>query len=133
MHPLLLRLLKKRETALAQPAHWRNSASLMGSQQPISRRDDHSHAAFVVTRRLALPKLASAHQDANDGAIAPGTNKTTLDGFSEKRVMSIIARLKDGTYRFHPARRTHSHPFKHKMGQMPHRESLLTLYIAGSA
>jgi RNA-directed DNA polymerase len=27
---------------------------------------------------------------ANDGAITPGTNKTTLDGFSEKRVMSII-------------------------------------------
>src|SRR6266704_2584709 len=50
---------------------------------------------------------AYANIYANDGAITPGTNKTTLDGFSEKRVMSIIARLKDGTYRFHPARRTY--------------------------
>jgi RNA-directed DNA polymerase len=50
---------------------------------------------------------AYANIYANDGAITPGTNKTTLDGFSEKRVMSIIARLKDGTYRFYPARRTY--------------------------
>src|SRR3989442_13907000 len=50
---------------------------------------------------------AYANIYANDGAITPGTNKATLDGFSEKRVMSIIARLKDGTYRFHPARRTY--------------------------
>jgi retron-type reverse transcriptase len=50
---------------------------------------------------------AYANIYANDGAITSGTNKTTLDGFSEKRVTSIIARLKDGTYRFHPARRTY--------------------------
>jgi hypothetical protein len=43
----------------------------------------------------------------NDGATTPGVDNTTLDGFSEERVASIIARLKNGSYRFRPARRTY--------------------------
>ena len=34
-------------------------------------------------------------------------DNTTLDGFSEERVATIIARLKNGSYRFKPARRTY--------------------------
>jgi retron-type reverse transcriptase len=50
---------------------------------------------------------AYAHIYSNDGAITKGVNDTTLDGFSEKRVKSIIQRLTDGTYHFKPVRRTY--------------------------
>lgn len=50
---------------------------------------------------------AYANIYANGGAITPGVNKTTLDGFSEERVASIITRLKNGTYRFQPVRRVY--------------------------
>ena len=44
---------------------------------------------------------------ANEGAITKGTDEVTLDGFSEERVVAIITRLKSGTYRFKPTRRTY--------------------------
>ncbi len=50
---------------------------------------------------------AYANIYANQGAITPGVDKQTLDGFSEERVASIMARLKNGTYRFRPVRRTY--------------------------
>ncbi len=43
----------------------------------------------------------------NDGALTQGVDEVTLDGFSHQRVTSIIARLKAGTYRFKPVRRTY--------------------------
>lgn len=49
---------------------------------------------------------AYANIYSNDGAITKGGDDTTLDGFSEERVTSIIQRLKDGTYHFKPVRRT---------------------------
>ena len=50
---------------------------------------------------------AYANIDANKGAITPGVDTTTLDGFSEQRVTAILTRLKTGTYRFGPTRRTY--------------------------
>jgi len=50
---------------------------------------------------------AYANIYANTGAITPGAGKLPLDGFSEERVTSIMARLKRGTYPFHPVRRTY--------------------------
>jgi RNA-directed DNA polymerase len=44
---------------------------------------------------------------ANAGAMTPGVEEVTLDGFSEERVTSIMTRLKSGTYRFQPVRRTY--------------------------
>jgi len=44
---------------------------------------------------------------ANEGAITKGIDEVTLDGFSEERVVAIITRLKNGTYRFKPTRRTY--------------------------
>src|SRR5215469_14242113 len=44
---------------------------------------------------------------ANNGATTQGVDEVTLDGFSEQRVLSIIARLKDGSYQFQPVRRTY--------------------------
>lgn len=50
---------------------------------------------------------AYANIYANKGAITPGVDQLTLDGFSEARVASIMTRLKSGTYRFQPVRRTY--------------------------
>jgi group II intron reverse transcriptase/maturase len=50
---------------------------------------------------------AYANSYANTGAITPGVNAVTLDGFSEERVASSITRLKNGTYRFQPTRRVY--------------------------
>src|SRR5258707_12830269 len=62
---------------------------------------------FRLLENPILWHEAYANIYANDGAITPGTDNTTLDGFSEKRVEAIIARLKNGRYRFRPARRTY--------------------------
>lgn len=42
---------------------------------------------------------------ANDGAMTPGTDNTTLDGYSEKRIAGIIESLKNHSYQPKPARR----------------------------
>jgi group II intron reverse transcriptase/maturase len=63
-----------------------------------------------LCRLLENPRLwheAYANIYANAGAMTPGVNEVTLDGFSEERVASMIARLKSGTYHFHPVRRTY--------------------------
>src|SRR5207245_196424 len=62
---------------------------------------------FRLLENPILWHEAYANIYANDGAITPGTDITTLDGFSEERVTSIMARLKNGTYRFQPVRRTY--------------------------
>jgi retron-type reverse transcriptase len=49
--------------------------------------------------------MAYADIAPNKGAATPGTDGQSLDGYSEQRVRSIIARLMGGTYRFTPARR----------------------------
>ena len=39
------------------------------------------------------------------GAMTPGTDTETLDGFSVKRIEEIIGKLKDHTFQFRPSRR----------------------------
>jgi group II intron reverse transcriptase/maturase len=43
----------------------------------------------------------------NKGATTQGTNDTTMDGFSDERVMNIITLLKEEKYRFKPSRRVY--------------------------
>ncbi len=50
---------------------------------------------------------AYAHIYPNKGALTPGVNKSTMDDFSDERVDALIAKLKDGTYRPKPSRRTY--------------------------
>lgn len=73
----------------------------------ISKQGKPLNGLFRLLDNPILWHEAYANIYANDGAITPGTDNTTLDGFSEQRVASIIARLKNGSYRFHPARRTY--------------------------
>ncbi len=73
----------------------------------ISKQGKPINGLFRLLETPILWHEAYANIYANDGATTPGTDNTTLDGFSEERVASIIARLKNGSYRFHPARRTY--------------------------
>jgi group II intron reverse transcriptase/maturase len=52
-------------------------------------------------------KKAYSEIYANKGAITPGSSKETLDGMSEKRIASIIQRIRTETYKWQPVRRTY--------------------------
>src|SRR5215467_2779481 len=71
----------------------------------ISKQGKRINGLFRQDR--VLWHEAYAHIYANKGALTPGVDGVTLDGFSEARVASIIARLKSGTYRFQPTRRVY--------------------------
>jgi len=73
----------------------------------ISQQGKRINGLFRLMENPILWHEAYANIYANDGATTKGTNDVTLDGVSEKRVMAIIARLKDGSYRFQPVRRTY--------------------------
>jgi group II intron reverse transcriptase/maturase len=73
----------------------------------ISKQGKPINGLFRLLENPLLWNEAYANIYANDGATTPGTDGTTLDGFSQRRVEAIIRRLKDGSYRFQPARRTY--------------------------
>ena len=73
----------------------------------ISKQGKCLNGLFRLLEDQVLWYEAYANIYANKGAITPGVDDVTLDGFSEKRVASIITRLKDGTYRFQPTRRVY--------------------------
>src|SRR5215472_14497430 len=73
----------------------------------ISKQGKSLNGLFRLLEDRVLWYEAYAHIYANKGAITPGVDEVTLDGFSEERVASIITRLKNGTYRFKPTRRTY--------------------------
>ncbi len=73
----------------------------------ISQQGKRINGLFRLMEDPILWYEAYANIYSNDGAITKGVDDTTLDGFSEKRVESIIQRLKDGTYHFKPVRRTY--------------------------
>jgi group II intron reverse transcriptase/maturase len=73
----------------------------------ISRQGKRMNGLFRLLENPILWHEAYAHIYTNKGAITPGVDSQTLDGFSEERVASIMTRLKNGTYRFGPVRRTY--------------------------
>ncbi len=73
----------------------------------ISKQGKCLNGVFRLLEDRVLWYEAYANSYANKGAITPGVNEVTLDGFSEERVASIIMRLKNGTYRFQPTRRVY--------------------------
>ncbi len=73
----------------------------------VSQQGKPMNGLFRLMEGPILWYEAYANIYANDGAMTPGVDGTTLDGFSEARVASIIKRLKDGSYRFKPVRRTY--------------------------
>ncbi|HZR41038.1 MAG TPA: reverse transcriptase domain-containing protein [Ktedonobacteraceae bacterium] len=73
----------------------------------ISKQGKCLNGLFRLLENQVLWHEAYANIYANKGAITPAVDEVTLDGFSEERVTSIITRLKNGTYRFHPTRRVY--------------------------
>ncbi len=73
----------------------------------ISQQGKQINGLFRLMETPLLWYEAYANIYANTGALTPGVDSTTLDGFSEERVTAIITRLKTGTYRFRPTRRTY--------------------------
>ena len=73
----------------------------------ISQQGKRINGLFRLMENPILWYEAYANIYANDGAPTKGVDDVTLDGFSEKRVMASIARLKDGSYCFQPVRRTY--------------------------
>lgn len=73
----------------------------------ISQKGKRLNGLFRLLENPILWYEAYANIYSNDGAITKGVDGSTLDGFSENRVASIIARLKDGSYRFQPVRRVY--------------------------
>jgi group II intron reverse transcriptase/maturase len=73
--------------------------------EDISKQGKRINGLFRLMEDQILWHEAYANIYANKGAITPGVDEVTLDGFSEERVASIIKQLKDGTYQFQPVRR----------------------------
>ncbi len=73
----------------------------------ISKQGKRLNGLFRLMEAPILWHEAYANIYANEGAITKGIDEVTLDGFSEERVRAIITRLKSGTYRFQPTRRTY--------------------------
>ncbi len=73
----------------------------------ISKQEKRINGLFRLLQNPILWHEAYANIYANKGAITPGVDSLTLDGFSQERVTSIMTRLKNGTYRFQPVRRTY--------------------------
>ena len=73
----------------------------------ISKQGKRLNGLFRLMEAPILWHEAYANIYANEGAITEGTDTVTLDGFSQERVEAIITRLKSGTYRFKPVRRTY--------------------------
>ena len=75
--------------------------------ETVSQQGKPINGIFRLLEDPILWHEAYANISANKGAMTPGVDEVTLDGFSEERVTSIIERLKSGTYRFQPVRRTY--------------------------
>jgi group II intron reverse transcriptase/maturase len=73
----------------------------------ISKQGKRLNGLFRLMEAPVLWHEAYANIYANEGAITKGIDEVTLDGFSQERVRAIITRLKSGTYRFQPTRRTY--------------------------
>ena len=64
--------------------------------EDISKQGKRINGLFRLMEDQLLWHEAYANIYANKGAITPGVDEVTLDGFSEERVASIIKQLKDG-------------------------------------
>ena len=71
----------------------------------------HPDGTFDRLYRYLLREdiYAAAYQNlyANDGALTKGINDDTADEFSIQKVRTIIASLRDGTYKASPVRRVY--------------------------
>ena len=73
--------------------------------EKVSKRGKKVQDLFTIMRNHdSLWLQAYANIYANHGAITPGVNRNTLDGFSDERVTNIIQLLEEDRYPFHPSK-----------------------------
>ena len=76
--------------------------------EEVSRKGKKVQDLFKIMRtHESLWLQAYANIYANKGAITPGINKNTLDGFSDERVKNIIHLLEEDKYQFSPSKRVY--------------------------
>ncbi len=73
----------------------------------IAKQGKRLNGLFRLLEHPILWQEAYANIYSNHGALTPGVDAVTLDGFSHERVASMIARLKEEKYRFRPVRRVY--------------------------
>ena len=74
------------------------------------RNADRGWVNFDLYRLLYRPELYEVAYErikSKPGNMTPGTDGTTLDGFSRTVIADLIERLRDESFQFRPARRTH--------------------------
>ena len=72
-----------------------------------SNREQTFTRLYRYLLRPDIYYLAYQNLYANNGAATKGVSDDTADGFSEKKVLAIIEKLKNGTYQPSPVRRTY--------------------------
>ena len=73
----------------------------------VSRSGKSINGLFRLLETPALWMQAYQKIHTNKGAITPGVDRTTMDGFSDERVFNLIELLKTDRYRPKPVRRTY--------------------------
>lgn len=73
----------------------------------ISETGKRVNGLFRLLENPTLWLQAYAKIYANKGAVTPGIDGKSLDGFSEERVLRIIKQLKEGRYSFQPVKRVY--------------------------
>ena len=79
----------------------------VGSLPTVVRSGRRVNGLFRLMKAPLLWELAYQKIAPNKGAMTPGVDGETFDGFSPEKVRSIISRLADGTYRPSPVRRVY--------------------------
>ena len=79
----------------------------VGSLPTVVRSGRRVNGLFRLMKAPLLWELAYQKIAPNKGAMTPGVDGETFDGFSPEKVHSIISRLADGTYRPSPVRRVY--------------------------
>ena len=79
----------------------------IGSLPTVVRSGRRVNGLFRLMKASLLWEMAYQKIAPNKGAMTPGVDGETFDGFSPERVRSIIERLAAGTYRTQPVRRVY--------------------------
>lgn len=79
----------------------------LGSIPGLSRQGKRINGFSRLMAEPFLWEQAYAEIASNKGALTRGATENTFDGFSLERVNGIIARIKEGSYRFTPVRRVY--------------------------
>ncbi|MEM1124470.1 MAG: hypothetical protein AAGJ18_28795, partial [Bacteroidota bacterium] len=79
----------------------------LNSLGKLSREGKRINGLFRLMQSPILWEISYERIYPNKGAVTKGINDNTLDGFSFKRVETIVDKLKKQTYRFTPVRRVY--------------------------